>query len=88
MSWSPHESGCLLACASSDGRVSVLEFQDNNWSHQVFEAHGVGVNAVSWAPAVAPGAVMSSKPDLGIRRRFVTGGSDCFVKIWDYRCGL
>ena len=26
ISWSPHDSGCLLACASSDGYVSVLEY--------------------------------------------------------------
>ncbi|KAL9131243.1 MAG: hypothetical protein Q9217_000785 [Psora testacea] len=84
VSWSPHESGCLLACASSDGRVSILEFEEGKWSHQIFEAHGAGVNAVSWAPAIAPGGLVSSKPDLGVKRRFVTGGSDCLVKIWDY----
>ncbi|KAI4164727.1 MAG: hypothetical protein LQ342_001702 [Letrouitia transgressa] len=84
VSWSPHESGCLLACASSDGSVSVLEFMEGNWKHQVFPAHGQGVNAVSWAPAVAPGSLVSSKPELGAVRRFVTGGSDCLVKIWDW----
>ncbi|MCJ1461475.1 GTPase-activating protein S13 [Pseudocyphellaria aurata] len=84
VSWSPHESGCILACASSDGRVSVLEFHDGNWDHKVFPAHGLGVNAVSWAPAAAPGSLMSSKPEAGGRRRFVTGGSDNLVKIWDW----
>ncbi|KAL9101465.1 MAG: hypothetical protein Q9163_003280 [Psora crenata] len=68
VSWSPHESGCLLACASSDGRVSILEFQEGKWNHQIFEAHAAGVNAVSWAPATAPGALVSSKPDLGVKR--------------------
>ena len=85
VSWSPHESGCLLACASSDGQVSVLEFQEGNWTHQIFQAHGSGVNAVSWAPATVPGSLVSSKPVGGGVRRFVTGGSDNAVKIWDYK---
>ncbi len=93
VSWSPHESGCLLACASSDGQVSILEFQEGNWTHQIFPAHGQGVNAVSWAPATQPGSLVSSKPGIegkgaGGVRRFVTGGSDGIVKIWEYRYAL
>lgn len=93
VAWSPHESGCLLACASSDGQVSVLEFQEGNWTHQIFAAHGQGVNAVNWAPATQPGSLVSSKPgvegkgSVGVRR-FVTGGSDGTVKIWEYRYAL
>ncbi|MCJ1335983.1 GTPase-activating protein S13 [Bachmanniomyces sp. S44760] len=85
ISWAPHESGCLLACASSDGSVSVLEFRDNNWEHQILPAHGLGVNAVSWSPSMVPGSLVSSKPELGAVRKFVTGGSDNLVKIWDWR---
>jgi protein transport protein SEC13 len=85
ISWAPHESGCLLACASSDGQVSVLEFRDNSWTHQMFHAHGMGVNSVSWAPAASPGSLISANPGPGQQRRFVTGGSDNSVKIWDYR---
>ncbi|KAL8961483.1 MAG: hypothetical protein Q9193_001964 [Seirophora villosa] len=84
VSWSPHESGCLLACASSDGQVSVLEFTEGNWMHMLFPAHGQGVNAVSWAPAMVPGSLVSSKPELAAQRRFATGGSDCLVKVWDW----
>lgn len=85
VSWAPHESGCLLACASSDGHVSVLEFRDNNWTHQSFHAHGMGVNSISWAPAASSGSLISSNPGPGQQRRFVTGGSDNLVKIWDYK---
>ena len=60
VAWSPHESGCLLACASSDGNVSVLEFKDNNMTHVAFPAHGLGVNGVSWAPSAAPGSIVAS----------------------------
>lgn len=84
VSWAPHESGCLLACASSDGHVSVLEFQDNSWTHQIFHAHGMGVNSISWAPAASPGSLISANPGPGQQRRFVTGGSDNLLKIWDY----
>jgi protein transport protein SEC13 len=29
--WSPHEYGLLLACASSDGRVTVIEYRNGQW---------------------------------------------------------
>ena len=87
VSWSPPDLGCLLACASSDGQVSVLEFRDNHWGNQIFQAHGLGVNAVSWAPSATPGAI--ARKDAGgsgsSARRFVTGGSDNQVKVWEYQ---
>jgi len=82
--WSPHDAGCLLATASSDGHVSVLEFRDNSWTHQMFHAHGLGVNAVSWGPSVQPGSIASREPGPSGLRRFVTGGSDNMLKLWDY----
>jgi protein transport protein SEC13 len=85
ISWSPHESGCLLACASSDGNVSVLEFKDNSMEHQIFQAHGVGVNSVSWAPSTTPGSLVTSNPGAaGGMRRFVTGGSDNVLRLWAF----
>jgi len=85
VAWAPHEAGCILAGASSDGQVSVLEFRENTWVPTIFPAHAMGVNAVSWAPSVAPGAVTSaSGAQTQPLKRFVTGGSDCLVKIWDY----
>lgn len=98
VSWAPPELGCLLACASSDGNVSVLEFRDNQWAHVIFPAHAMGVNAVSWAPAAVPGAIArkdgsggppgtsasSTSPSTTPPRRFATGGSDNAVKIWEF----
>ncbi|KAF2260825.1 WD40 repeat-like protein [Lojkania enalia] len=85
VAWAPHEAGCLLACASSDGNVSVLEFKDNSWTDQRFQACGSGVNSVSWAPAVSPGQVTSASGNqTSVARRFVTGGSDCQVKLWEW----
>jgi protein transport protein SEC13 len=86
IAWSPHESGCLLASASSDGNVAVLEFKDNSWEHKIIVAHGIGVNAVSWAPALAAGSVVNTAgQQAGAQRRFVSGGSDNLVKIWSWR---
>ncbi len=87
VSWSPPDLGCLLACASSDGSVSVLEFRDNNWSSQIFPAHGLGVNAVSWAPSGVPGAITrrDGGGQAGPVKRFVTGGSDNQVKLWEFQ---
>lgn len=48
-------------------------------------AHGLGVNSVSWAPAARAGSLVSSAPEKGAVRRFVSGGSDCVVKIWDWK---
>ena len=45
----------------------------------------MGVNSVSWAPAVAPGSlVRRDAGGEGPQRRFVTGGNDCVLKIWLY----
>ncbi|MCJ1387542.1 GTPase-activating protein S13 [Xylographa bjoerkii] len=85
LAWAPHECGCLLACASSDGCISVLEFQDGSWNHVVLKgAHGLGVNSVSWAPSARPGSLVSASPEKAALRRIVSGGSDCLVKIWDW----
>jgi protein transport protein SEC13 len=74
----------LLACASSDGKVSILEFKDDgSWDTKVFNAHGMGCNAVSWAPAVAPGSlVVTQSHTAGNVKKIATGGCDNLVKIW------
>jgi protein transport protein SEC13 len=64
----------------------VLEFQDGSWGQVVLNgAHGLGVNGVSWAPSARPGSLVSTNPEKGAMRRFVSGGSDCLLKIWDWR---
>jgi protein transport protein SEC13 len=89
VAWAPHEAGCLLACASSDGNVSVLDFKDNAIDNVILPAHGLGVNSVSWAPATAPGSIVSgSGGSAGAgatgHRRFVTGGCDNLLKLWSF----
>jgi protein transport protein SEC13 len=104
VAWAPHELGCILAAASSDGTVSVIELASgaagaagqNNTApsfHQIahFPAHPLGANSVSWAPSLAAGSLTGSAPaaqqQQSAVRRFVTGGSDCLVKIWELQGG-
>jgi len=87
IAWSPPEPGCHLACASSDGSVSVITFADNTFAHTIFPAHGLGVNAVSWSPSLAPAQLTSAQGAGATQqplRRLVTGGSDNLVKLWDF----
>ncbi|KZS88497.1 WD40 repeat-like protein [Sistotremastrum niveocremeum HHB9708] len=59
VSWAPHELGAIVACASSDGKLSVLSFKnDGTWGADIFNGHGIGCNAVSWAPATVPGSLI------------------------------
>ncbi|KAI0660114.1 vesicle budding-like protein [Cubamyces menziesii] len=96
VSWAPHELGAILACASSDGTISVLTFKnDGNWDAAVFEGHAIGCNAVSWAPAVQPGSLIVPQPSNTVPgqqptavqsvKRFASAGCDNLVKIWGFR---
>ncbi|GAA95734.1 hypothetical protein E5Q_02391 [Mixia osmundae IAM 14324] len=101
ISWAPHELGPILACASSDGKVSVLTFNnDGTWDASLFVAHLIGCNAVSWAPATMPGSLIQPQSaalapqaqngqagpgGVSSVRRFASGGCDGFVKIWGWR---
>ncbi|KAF2667850.1 protein transporter sec-13 [Microthyrium microscopicum] len=94
VAWAPHEAGCLLAAASSDGSVSVLELvgggqQPGFVQIAHFAAHPLGANSVSWSPSLAAGSLSSGAPGAATQpvRRFVTGGSDCLVKIWELAAG-
>lgn len=76
VSWAPHEYGPLLLCASSDGKLSIVEFkEDGSLDPVIFPAHAIGANAASWAPA------------NGTSKRFVSGGCDNLVKVWEYDNG-
>uniref|UniRef100_A0A8C9CLD4 Protein SEC13 homolog n=1 Tax=Phocoena sinus TaxID=42100 RepID=A0A8C9CLD4_PHOSS len=57
--WAPHDYGPILACASSDGAISLLTYTRlGRWEvKKTNSAHAIGCNAVSWAPAVGPGSL-------------------------------
>lgn len=65
----------------------MISFVDNTFTHQIFPAHGLGVNSVSWSPSLGPGQLISAQTpgaQPAPLRRFVTGGSDNLLKLWDY----
>ena len=90
IAWAPKEFGLCLACASSDETVRVLTRNaDDTWDAKLIKAagnpkaHVTGCNSVSWAPAIAPGA-LASGGEFVPSMRLVTGGCDNMVKLW--RC--
>ncbi|KAG5645327.1 GTPase-activating protein S13 [Asterophora parasitica] len=97
VSWAPHELGAILACASSDGKLSVLTFKnDGQWGADIFNGHAIGCNAVSWAPASQPGSLITPQqaqplPNQPAQhsgasvKRFASAGCDNLVRIWGYR---
>jgi len=54
----------------------------------VFEAHAIGCNAVSWAPAARAGSLLAVSNTGGGRsppvKRFASAGCDNIVKIWGF----
>lgn len=78
--FAPHDHGLRLACASSDGTVSILTFapHEQTWRRAVFQAHGAGAQAVSWTP------VHHHNHDGGLppSMRLATGGCDNAVRVW------
>jgi len=95
VSWAPHELGAMLACASSDGKISVLTFKnDGQWGADLFDGHAIGCNAVSWSPAILPGSLITPQQTQNAQgqpipspsvKRFASAGCDNLVKIWGYR---
>ncbi|XP_073138116.1 protein transport protein SEC13 homolog B-like [Henckelia pumila] len=81
--WAPHELGLCLACGSSDGNISVYTAQsDGSWeTTKIDQAHPVGVTSVSWAPSMAPGALVGSGM-LDPVQKLASGGCDNTVKVW------
>lgn len=88
ISWAPHEFGLMLACASSDGQVSVLTYkvEDSTWESKVFAAHQIGCNAVSWCASPSAdylAALTGGSPSVKAgEKRLVTGGCDNLAKVW------
>lgn len=79
IAWAPHELGLMLACASSDGRVSILQHQPNDeWRTTFIQDSKLGCNSVSWAPFNSLGSREGEK----VYMRLVTGSCDNRVRFW------
>lgn len=84
--WAPHEFGLMLACGSSDGCISICTYTSSgSWEvKKIQDAHMVGVNAVSWAPAMNADFMLnpSTKQANKLVKRIVSGGCDSMLRIW------
>jgi protein transport protein SEC13 len=76
----------------SIGADCLIDLDDNTWHADIFTAHSIGANAVSWAPAVVPGSLITSTQSGTTLaqapqpiRQFASGGCDNTVKIWGYK---
>lgn len=80
IAWAPHELGLCLACGSSDGVWDTT---------RIDQAHPVGVTSVSWAPAMAPGALITAGPSGQFEyvQKLASGGCDNTVKVWKLQNG-
>ena len=70
------------------------------WDADIFTVHAIGCNAISWAPAIIPGSLITSQqapatatipgqPPVSVSqtfsvKRFASAGCDNLVKIWGY----
>lgn len=93
ISFAPHEFGLHLACASSDGKISVLSMDEKTgeWISQLFSAHQSGCNCVAWCPSSTTSSLLSadfnntktSSSNTG-QMVLASGGCDNVVKLWKY----
>lgn len=84
----------VLAAGSADGKVHILSRdQNDNWTHNSFVAHDAGVNGLNWGPATEPCLLLAENNDIMnqavnekalslVPQRFVTGGMDGAIRIW------
>ncbi|KAF8210068.1 WD40 repeat-like protein [Mycena galopus ATCC 62051] len=74
--------GAILACASSDGKLSVLTFKNRRrpMARDIFPGHAIGCNALQSIPGSA--APPAPAPPA---KRFASAGCDNLVRIWGYR---
>lgn len=88
--FAPHAYGLHLACASSDGKVSILsKTESEEWKVQMISAHNSGCNSVAWCPSAVPSSLLAldfnaldKKPLPCGPKMIATGGCDNTVKIW------
>jgi len=93
--WAPWEYGNLiLAAGSADGKIHILSRDQNDqWVHKSFVGHDGGINGLSWGPSTEPCLLLAENNDIMnpavnekalalVAKRFVTGGMDGKIKIW------
>ena len=90
VAFAPHEHGLVLASGSSDGTVVVSTWLDHDrWHHEKLDIEAGGVNAVSWAPSVAPMSLLRT-PSAGAAaaaanvKQFAAACCDGTIRVIEY----
>jgi len=85
VAFAPHEYGLVLASGSSDGTVVVSTWLDNDrWQHEKIDLNAGGVNAVSWAPSIAPMSLLrapGAAPAGAATKQFAAACCDGTIRI-------
>jgi len=85
IAWGPQTTNSntpILACASSDGTISILSLFDGQWRFEtIADAHPGGVMSISWAPVIDPGSM--GKGTDRPQRRLVSCGMDKKIRVWE-----
>ncbi|KAK4409901.1 protein transport protein SEC13A [Sesamum angolense] len=84
VAWAHPKFGSALASCSYDGKVIIWKEaqSEGGWdTTKIDQAHPVGVTSVSWAPSMAPGALVGSGV-LEPVQKLASGGCDNTVKVW------
>eukprot|EP01084_Bolivina_argentea_P147582 258180_1 len=80
-----------LIAGSSDGSIKIYSRKNNKWqiAYTINNAHNGGVNSISWANTLDNGIKDDIKNEnKDENKRFVTGGCDNLVKIWNFEYNL
>jgi len=77
-----------LIAGSSDGSIKIYALQNNKWiiDKIINNAHNGGVNTISWSTPSIMASQEKKKKANEFRecKRFVSGGCDNLVKIWNF----
>jgi protein transport protein SEC13 len=68
--------------------IDIFRTDDGSWETQLIDAHGIGCNAVTWAPAAIPGSLVQAQganPTVNTVKKLVSAGCDNMIKIWGWK---
>lgn len=65
VSWAPHELGAILACASSDGKISVLTFKSAYLTFDRYTPAETTQTTVNGAPTSLKHTLLAATPYPG-----------------------
>ncbi|ORC89744.1 putative protein transport protein Sec13 [Trypanosoma theileri] len=94
--WAPAEYGRRFAVGCAGGAVVVFNAHDQQWNREEFTAHPNGCCSLAWAPALLPGALLTTPLEAEVQSkgpggmpiavpRIVTCGGGRDVSVWTHK---